>query len=69
MFPLIHRYRQNKNQRIRKKSSTTDDETLSSLAKQHEHIQHDYQDETNSSVDQCCMHEQLIHHHGNVRFH
>ncbi len=66
IFTLINHYRQNKNIKIRKKSSTTD-ETISSLAKQQEHIQNDDQDETNSSVDQCLIHEQFIHNHTNVR--
>ncbi len=66
-FTLVNHYRQNKNIKIRKKSSTTD-ETISSLAKQQEHIQHDDQDETNSSVDQYLIHEQFIHNHNNVRF-
>ncbi len=65
LFALINYYQQNK--KIRKKSSTTD-ETISSLAKQQEHIQNDDQDETNSSVDQCLIHEQFIHNHTNVRF-
>jgi len=67
VFVLINYYRQKKNQRIRRKSSTTD-ETISSLAKQQEHIQHDYQDETNSSIDQCLIHETFIQNHTNVIF-
>ncbi|CAF0894195.1 unnamed protein product [Adineta steineri] len=61
-FSLINHYRQKNDQRIRKKSSTTD-ETISSLAKQQENIQHDYQDETNSNIDQYLYHEQLINNH------
>lgn len=65
VFLLINHCRQNKNERIRRKSSTTD-ETISSLAKQQEQNQHDYQDETNSSVDQCLIHEPYIQNHINV---
>jgi hypothetical protein len=62
---LINRVRQKRNQRIRKKSSTTD-ETISSLPKQQQNNLHDYQDETNSSVDQSLINEQFIK---NVKFH
>jgi hypothetical protein len=41
---LINHYRHKTSLRIRRKSSTTD-ETISSLAKQQEHIQHDYQEQ------------------------
>jgi hypothetical protein len=60
---LVSHYRHKTSIRIRRKSSTTD-ETISSLAKQQEQIQHDYQDETN---DQDFIHEQLINHQSIVR--
>ncbi|CAM4977086.1 unnamed protein product [Rotaria socialis] len=60
IIALINHYKQNKHKRIRKKSSTTDETISSSLAKQQENIQHDYQDETNSINDQTFIHEKLL---------
>ncbi|CAF1663599.1 unnamed protein product, partial [Adineta ricciae] len=62
VITLINHYRRKNHQRIRKRSSTTD-ETISSLAKQHDQMQHDYQDETNSNMDQYLFHEQFINNH------
>ncbi|CAF1169941.1 unnamed protein product [Rotaria sordida] len=62
ILALINNYQQKKTKRIRKKSSTTD-ETISSLTKQQEYVQHDYQDEPNSIIDQ-----QFIHNHTNDIF-
>ncbi|CAF2034512.1 unnamed protein product [Rotaria magnacalcarata] len=60
IIALINHYKQNKHKRIKKKSSTTDETISSSLAKQQENIQHDYQDETNSINDQTFIHEKLL---------
>ncbi|UJR11789.1 hypothetical protein I4U23_015969 [Adineta vaga] len=64
IITLMNHYRRKTHQRIRKRSSTTD-ETISSLAKQQDQNQHDYQDEINSNIDQYLFHEQFIHNHRN----
>ena len=66
VFALLNHWREKSDHRMRKRSSTTD-ETISSLAKQHDQIQHDEQDETNSNLDQYLFHEQFRIHHRQVR--
>ncbi|CAF1016860.1 unnamed protein product [Rotaria sp. Silwood1] len=61
---FIYHYKQIRNKRIRKKSSTTD-ETISSLAKQQDFIQHDYHQDNNSIIHQYLNDQQFIDNHTN----